>query len=153
MTLETKFLSKNDDLDSIVAQINDAQWGADNEIETYDASALRAYLQKEDTLFVVCFLIENSNTQLAGIASARVLHKPYKPLPWLYIDEVDTALNMRKRGVGTALMNTLLKLAYEQDLEEAWLGTEIDNVSANKLYESLDPDAVDQVVGYTFDLD
>jgi len=153
MALETEFLSENDDLDSIVAQINDAHWDADNEIETYDAAALRAYLQKQDTLFVVCFMIENDSAQLAGIASARILHKPYKPLPWLYIDEVDTTSNLRQRGVATALMNALLKLADERDLDEVWLGTETDNVSANKLYQSLDPDAVDQVVGYTFDLD
>ena len=153
MILETKFLSESDDLETVVDEINKSQWGEDNEIDDYDASALRSYLQKQDTLFAVCYLSEDVGPRLAGIASARILHKPYKNIPWLYIDEVDTTANFRQRGVGTALMRRLLKFAEEKELDEVWLGTESDNFSANKLYQSLDPDAVDQVVGYTFEMD
>ena len=153
MKLQTKFLTVDDDLETIVNDINEAQWGEDNEIEIYEVAALRAYLLQQDTLFVTCYKGENESMNLGGIASARVLHKPYKKLPWLYIDEVDTAINLRKQGIGSALMKTLLEYADEQDLDEVWLGTEFDNTSANKLYESLSPDSIDQVIGYTFDLD
>ena len=44
---------------------------------------------------------EGTERMLAGIASGRVLHKPYQDLPWLYIDEVDTAAeNQRNREAG-----------------------------------------------------
>ncbi|MFT4862247.1 MAG: ribosomal protein S18 acetylase RimI-like enzyme [Pseudohongiellaceae bacterium] len=106
-----------------------------------------------DTLFLVCYFTQESTSVLGGIASGRVQHKPYDKMKWLYIDEADTAVNFRQRGVGTGLMKFLLEYADENDFEEVWLGTEVDNIPARKLYESLQPDFIDQVVGFTFELD
>ena len=89
---------------------------------------------------------------LAGMSSGRIEQKPYNFEKWLYIDEVDTCSNHRQKGVGTAMMNALLKCAKDNDCEEVWLGTESDKDVARKFYESLDPDEIDEVVGYTFEL-
>ncbi len=153
MALATKWVTESDDLDAIVADINNAQWDAANEMTTYQVESLRYYLQQVDTLFLVCYLTQESASVLGGIASARVQHKPYDKMKWLYIDEVDTAANFRQRGVGSSLMKCLLAYADENDLEEVWLGTESDNMPARKLYESLQPNFIDQVVGFTFELD
>jgi ribosomal protein S18 acetylase RimI-like enzyme len=72
---------------------------------------------------------------------------------WLYIDEVDTAANLRLCGVDTAVMKLLLEYADKNDLAEVWLSTEVNNTPARKLYESLESDFIDQVLGYTFELE
>lgn len=153
MELSVRFLSAEDELEAVVNQINSAEWDEDNDIGLYSAEALRYYLQRQDNLFAVCYLAQESSSVLAGIASARVQSRPYDRERWLYIDEVDAAANLRGRGVGTALMKLLLDFADENDLDEAWLGTETDNDAANALYRSLDPDQVERFVGYTFELD
>lgn len=153
MELSVRFLSAEDELEAVVNQINSAEWDEANDMGLYSAEALSYYLEQQDNLFAVCYLKQESSSELAGVASARVQSKPYDRERWLYIDEVDTAANLRGKGVGTALMKLLLDFADENDLEEAWLGTEIDNDAANALYRSLDPDEVERFVGYTFELD
>lgn len=151
MNLETRLLNESDDLESIVADINNAKWDTANEMGAYDFESLRYYVRQADTLFVICYIEHAVGAELAGIASARIQHKPYDKMRWLYIDEVDAAANLRQRGVGTAIMKLLLEYAEANDLEEVWLGTEADNVPARKLYESLKPNYIDDVVGYTFE--
>ena len=153
MELTTKFVTQSDDLDAIVADINSAQWDAANDMTDYQVDSLRYYLGQVDTLFLVCYLTQASGSVLGGIASARIQHKPYDKMKWLYIDEVDTVANLRQRGIGTSMMKYLLEYADENDFEEVWLGTEVENIPARKLYESLGPDFIDQVVGFTFELD
>ena len=107
---------------------------------------------KNRTLFfLVCIKTDDGTGKLAGIASARIEQKAYGFSRWLYVDEVDSCKNYRQQGVGTALMRELLRIASENKCEEVWLGTESRNVIANKFYESLKPDAIDEVIGYTFE--
>lgn len=153
MELAARLLTESDDLETVVANINSAQWNAENDIDHYEVESLRYYLQQAATLFAVCYVDQSAGPVLAGIASARVQYKPYGRMGWLYVDEVDSSANFRQRGVGTALMKLLLEYAEDNDLTEVWLATEIDNTSARKLYESLKPTCIDQVIGYTFELD
>ncbi len=151
LQIEVKRIARSDDLKAVVALINSAEWDKDNDVVPYSFAALESYLSKEDTVFVIALTTEGEQ-QLAGMASGRIELKPYGHMKWLYIDEVDTCANQRRRGVGKALMQRLLKIARESDCEEVWLGTESDNVAAKALYQSLLPDEVDQVVGYLFDI-
>jgi ribosomal protein S18 acetylase RimI-like enzyme len=48
-------------------------------------------------------------------------------------------------------MQKLMEIAYEKGCAEVWLGAEVENMAANALYRSLEPDEVSQVVGYTFE--
>jgi len=153
MQLEAKLISLDDDLQILVDQINSGQWDEVNELETYSADALHAYLQLKDTVFVACYVVENEQPTFAGMASARLEQKPYDFSKWLYVDEVDTCSNMRKQGVGTALMNKLIEYADANDCDEVWLGADKDNTDANTFYVSLKPDSIDPVVGYTFELE
>ena len=146
-------VSPDDDLNVLVAHINAAQWDAVNEMGTYQVDALQSYLRVKDAVFVVCYLVDSDSRVFAGMASARLEQKPYDFEKWLYIDEVDTCSNLRKQGVGTALMNKLLEIANENDCDEVWLGADAENSLANSFYRSLQPDSVDAVVGYTFELE
>jgi ribosomal protein S18 acetylase RimI-like enzyme len=79
--------------------------------------------------------------------------KPYDKERWLYVDEVDVCSEQRKKGAGKAIMRKLIEIAEDTGCDEVWLGTEVDNQPANALYRSLDPDEVEQFIGYTYETD
>ena len=146
-------ISINDELDAIVADINRASWDEANEISTYDVDSLKAYLKREDTIFITCYETSVDGAVLLGMASSRLELKPYKKTRWLYVDEVDVCADHRKKGAGKKMMQALLDIAQSRGCEELWLGTEVDNVAANALYQSLEPDDVLTFNGYTYETD
>ena len=142
-----------DDLDSIVAEINAAEWDEDNAISPYDGDSLRAYLERQDSVFVACHETGGEAPVLMGMASGRIEMKPYQRELWLYVDEVDVCVNQRQKGAGKQIMKFLIDLAERRGCDEVWLGTEFDNEPAIALYRSLDPDDVAEVVGFTWETD
>ena len=138
-------------LEKLAGKINVAQWDEGNELSegAYSAESLTGYLQSDGTFFFACF----AGSELAGMASAQLLPRAYGKHSTLYVDELDTAVNYRRNGVATALMNEIKKLADETDSDELWLGIEKTNTGAQKLYEKLAPDEVEDFVGYTWNLE
>jgi hypothetical protein len=49
-------------------------------------------------------------------------------------------------------MERLFEYAKEWEREEVWLGAQIGNDAADAFYRSLNPDDVDRVIGYTFEI-
>ncbi len=140
----------DDDLQHLVQQINCASWDESNEMREYDSESLQVYLHRQDTIFVSC---HDSEDVLLGIASARIEIKPYEQELWLYVDEIDVCSDKRRKGVAKLIMQTLIEIANARGCKELWLGTEVENVPANALYRSLDPDEVSSIVGYTYEMD
>ena len=154
--LITKQITLDDDLDLLVDEINQTRWDDANEMGIYQAEHLRAYLQKQDTVFVACHEMHDGQEPtrtLLGFASARIEMKPYDMEFWLYVDEVDVGADHRRKGAGKKIMQCLIEIADEQNCEEVWLGTEVDNIPARGLYRSLSPSEEEEFVGYTFELD
>lgn len=149
MILVTVITSK-DNLQQIVDEINQASWDDANDMSVYDAESLSVYLKHPDTLFITCYEISNNERTLLGIASSRVEIKPYEEKRWLYVDEVDVCSDQRQKGAGQAMMQKLIEIARESGCEELWLGTEMENIPANALYQSLKPNDIARVVGYTY---
>ena len=145
-------ISPADDLDDLCARINAARWDETNDMGEYQPAALAWYLAQPDTIFLACYDGPDRGT-LMGIASGRILHKPYDRSLWLYVDEVDTAVNQRQKGAGRAMMQVFRDIAVEAGCDELWLGTEPDNDAANALYRSLAPSDVEGFVGYTWSLE
>ncbi|MDH3642103.1 MAG: GNAT family N-acetyltransferase [Gammaproteobacteria bacterium] len=143
----------HDDLQRLVEEINQASWDDANEMTRYDVEALSAYLERQDTLFIACHDIAEGDRVLMGIASSRLEIKPYDKERWIYVDEVDVCANQRQKGAGKAMMRKLIGIANDMGCEEVWLGTEVDNRAANALYESVEPDDVARVIGYTYETD
>jgi ribosomal protein S18 acetylase RimI-like enzyme len=144
--ITVKPLTAQDDLPRFVSLMNEASWGADNEMEPYDAEALRSFVEDPATLLLAAYAGE----RLAGVLIATIIRKPYAKSDWLYVDEVDVSLDFRRQGVGKQLMNEALAFAGRRQLSEVWLGTEPDNASANALYSSLGPEETESFIGYTF---
>ena len=148
-----KILTRSDDVQQIVEEINNASWDEANEMSEYDVASLLAYLERPDTLFLTCHETSPEKPTLLGVASSRIEMKPYGQELWLYVDEVDVCSDQRQKGVGKAIMYKLIEIAREIGCGELWLGSEVENTAANALYHSLGPDEVAQVVGYTYETD
>ncbi len=145
--ISIKKITTNDDLSKIVLEIQKATWVAASEIspEDYSIQDLKAFLMSSESVFIIAY----SDEQFAGMASAKILNKPNGDI-WLYIDEVDVCENHQKQGIGKALMNYLFSFAQESNCDEVWLGTELENESANALYKSLAPSEIQNFIGYTY---
>lgn len=145
--ISIKQITANDDLNKIVLEIQGATWVAASEIspEDYSVEDLKEYLLKTETVFLVAY----SDEKLAGMASAKILNKPTGDI-WLYIDEVDVCEDKQRQGVGRELMAYMIKFAQEYDCDEVWIGSEVDNIPANALYNSLNPSEIQKCIGYTF---
>ena len=70
---------------------------------------------------------------VVGMASAVHYVHPDKP-PELWVNEVGVAPGYRRRGLGRALLEALLRRGKELGCAEAWLGTEPENEVARRLY-------------------
>lgn len=149
--LFVKRITLEANLEKLAGKINAALWDEGNQLDDaeYSAESLEWYLQQEGNFFFVCFI----GSELAGMVSAQFLPRAYGKLRTLYVDELDTAVNYRRLGVASALMTAIKQLADETDSYDLWLGTEKTNVGAQALYATLQPDEVEEVVGYTWNLD
>ncbi len=71
-----------------------------------------------------------------GFASAVHYVHPDKPSPELWINEVGVASGHRARGVGRAILQSLLDVGRELGCDEAWVLTERGNSAAMRLYST-----------------
>lgn len=108
---------------------------------------LRAYLADPTTLMLVAL-----DGDLVVGQCAAVLHRhPDKPTE-LYVDELGVSPAWQRQGIGAELMRRILDEGRARGCEEAWLGTEPDNVAANALYARLNGSPVETFLLYHYDL-
>ena len=74
---------------------------------------------------------------VVGFASAVHCLHPDKPAPELWINEVGVASTHRERGLGKAILGSLLDEARALGCSEAWVLTDRSNRPAMRLYASL----------------
>ena len=94
------------------------------------------------------------NSWMAASASPVVHRHPDKPTE-LYIDEVGVAAGYRRRGIARRMLAAMLAHGKAIGCEEAWVGTEPDNLPAKALYERQrrgGDDAAEQFVMHVFRL-
>lgn len=115
--------------------------------EDVDAARLMAYLGTHGHMMVVALEGDTIVGQCAGV----VHRHPDKPTE-LYVDEVGTASTRRRQGIARAMLDELFAWARELGCEEAWLGTELDNVAANGLYRGYRPIEDNAIQYYLFKL-
>jgi ribosomal protein S18 acetylase RimI-like enzyme len=115
--------------------------------EPIDPVRLHTYLRTSGHLMVLAL----EDGVVVGQCAA-VLHKhPDKP-DELYIDEVGTASTHLRRGIASAMMEEMFAWGRELGCEDAWLGTELDNVEAKGLYEKIKRGPGEKMVYYEFEL-
>ena len=99
--------------------------------EPINKKRLAAYL-REPNHFLFVAICEG----VVVAQAAAVIHRHPDKVTELYIDEVGVAAEFRRQGIAKMLLKVLFKLGREEGCEEAWVGTEHDNVPAKRLYES-----------------
>ena len=87
---------------------------------------------------------------IIGMATGVHYIHPDKPNE-LWVNEVGVTPDFQNQGIGRALMKHLLNYAKQIGCENAWLGTEPDNVAARALYCALGA-REETMVYVTFDL-
>ena len=95
-----------------------------------DAVRLAAYLAQPGHHMIVAMHGE----VVVGQTAAVVHRHPDKPTE-LYIDEVGVAEGYRRQGIARRMLELMLAHGKAIGCEEAWVGTEPDNLPARGLYE------------------
>ena len=88
---------------------------------------------------------------VVGMATGNDYLHPDKPVQF-WVNEMGVAPSHQRRGIGKQLLRCILDLAKDLGRDEAWLGTEFDNVAARALYKSLDGEE-ESFVMYTYEFD
>ena len=113
---------------------SDAAWLAQGARRLFDAPAnvpaLRAYLADRSNIFLLASERETALGFLRG-TSLRQISTARKQM---FLYEVSVAPKFRRRGVGTALIDRLLRYCRTRRYEEAFVLTEPRNFAAVRLY-------------------
>ncbi|TIQ35656.1 MAG: GNAT family N-acetyltransferase [Mesorhizobium sp.] len=67
---------------------------------------------------------------------AAVIHRHPDKVSELYIDEVGVAPPFQRQGIARKMLDAMFEIGRECGCEEAWVGTEPDNLPARALYET-----------------
>lgn len=131
--INLRYLKPNDtDLAAIAAELNAADWEAS--VKDFSAADFENFLSSSDRYY----LIASIGDEIVGaIHGYKLLHPT--GVTYMYIDEVDTMANHRRKGIARTMMRSVFELAKNWGCSEAWLGTEHDNEPAKALYEGLEP--------------
>ncbi len=115
----------------------------DHAIDSAQAAALFADLGHH-------LAVALDGSPVVGMASA-VEYCPDKP-PALWINEVGVSPDYQRRGLGKQLVSLLLEHGRALGCAEAWVGTELDNEAARRLYEVSGGGVGESFVMYAFPL-
>lgn len=91
---------------------------------------LEAYLAEPGHPMVVAL----ANGEIIGQVAAVIHRHPDKPTE-LYIDEVGVTPAWQQRGIARQMLEAMFAHGKALGCEEAWVGTEPDNLPARRLYE------------------
>lgn len=100
--------------------------------EPPDVAAVRAYLADPRNIFLVAYEASEAIGFLRGteLGQLRSLRKQ------MFLYEIGVEESYRRRGVGTALVNTLLRECRELGFDEVFVFTDPANEAAVRLYRS-----------------
>ncbi|MER8976414.1 MULTISPECIES: GNAT family N-acetyltransferase [unclassified Mesorhizobium] len=82
------------------------------------------------------YIAEPCHFMVVALADGIVVGQCAAVIHRLYIDEVGVAPAFQRQGIATRMLGAMFALGREHGCEEAWVGTEPDNVAARALYES-----------------
>ncbi len=100
--------------------------------EPIHPARLRAYLAEPGHLMMLAI-----DGGLVVAQCAAVVHRHPDKVTELYIDEVGTATSHLRQGIARRLMEAMFEWGRELGCGESWLGTELDNIAANGLYQAI----------------
>ncbi|CDX25759.1 Aminoglycoside 6'-N-acetyltransferase [Mesorhizobium sp. ORS 3324] len=124
MNVEIRRLHPGDD--ALVMQMADGVFD-----EPVRPDRLATYLSAPGHFMIVAIVDEIVVAQCAA-----VIHRHPDKVSELYIDEVGVAPPFQRQGIAKKMLDAMFEIGREHGCEEAWVGTEPDNVPARALYET-----------------
>lgn len=115
--------------------------------ETVDSCRLAAYLGQPGHHMIVAV----HDGTVIGQTAAVIHRHPDKPTE-LYIDEVGVSPLFHRQGIARRMLEAMFALGRELGCEEAWVGTEMDNIPARRLYETHGETKAEPFVMYVYEL-
>jgi aminoglycoside 3-N-acetyltransferase I len=112
---------------------------------SYQPDQLKKFLKNDQNILLLAY----DGDKITGVALCYELPHPAGEHS-LYVHELDTHPDYRRKGVATQLMNKLRHIAKERGMIEVWVGTETTNEVADKFYRSLDPYEVEPSIIYAY---
>jgi ribosomal protein S18 acetylase RimI-like enzyme len=105
-----------------------------------------------DPRHVVAVALEGERGCVVGMCSAYAYSHPDKPRQ-LFVNELGVAGPWRGRGIAGRLVEAVLARGRELGCVEAWVATELDNMSARRTYSKLAArEEPDRAVVYVWEL-
>ena len=92
---------------------------------------LAAYLAEPGHFMIVAL----ADSVVVGQCAA-VIHRHPDKVSELYVDEVGVSPAFQRQGIARKMLDAMFAIGREHGCEEAWVGTEPDNVAARALYET-----------------
>lgn len=142
-----KLITQSDDLQAICKQMQPDNWAADNEMTSYTVEGLKNFLKDPTNILLLAY----DDHLVAGVALAYEMTHPVG-VNYLYLHELDTHPDYRRKGIGTLLMNELRSIGKARGCKEMWLEVDDDNPGAQKLYDSLSPTDIEKTITYSYNL-
>ena len=99
--------------------------------KSVQADRLAAYLASPGHFMIVAL----ADGVVVGQCAA-VIHRHPDKVSELYIDEIGVSPAFQRQGIARKMLDAMFAIGREHGCEEAWVGTEPDNVAARALYES-----------------
>ncbi len=114
-----------------------------------DKDQLQVFLDDERHFMVIAL----DDGVVVGMASAvEYLHPDKKPQLW--INEVGVASTHRRQGIGRSLVEEMIGIAKKRRCVYAWLGTDIENMAAQRCFGSVpNGEAPQKFLLYEWDLE
>lgn len=139
MPIEIRRLSQADTalLDRVAQDVFD---------DEVDPARLTAYLAEPGHLMVVAV----AGGVVVGQCAA-VIHRHPDQATELYIDNLGVAPDFKRRGIASRMVDEVFAWGRSLGCEEAWVGTEPDNVEGRGFYESRNAQAI-PIVMYEYDV-
>ncbi|HZS04712.1 MAG TPA: GNAT family N-acetyltransferase [Blastocatellia bacterium] len=125
MSVEIRILGRDDE--SVLGNV-----GPDVFDDPVHAERAREFLSDPRHHLVVAI---ESGVVVGFVSAVHYVH-PDKPHPELWINEVGVAATHRGRGVGKAMLQSVLEVGRRIGCGEAWVLTERSNAAAMRLYAS-----------------
>lgn len=112
-----------------------------------DPRRVAAYLASDGHILLVARVDGEVVAQVAA-----VIHRHPDTPTELYIDNLGVTPALHRRGIARRLLDELFALGRAEGCEESWVGTELDNDAARKLYEGLGETEAETFVMYVYEL-
>jgi aminoglycoside 3-N-acetyltransferase I len=106
-----------------------------SEREGHDASEdhMRRLLQRDDNYLIVASQPDGSP---AGFLIAYRVPRVDRDMNMIYLYEIAVLSEFRRQGIGTKMIDLLKQECRGNDILNIWVGTELSNTAARRLYES-----------------